>query len=294
MFDHRGHHAIRAMCRALRVSPSGYYAWLDRPESTRGREDRRLAAHVRAAHTRSHGTYGVRRLHAELADEGVRVGRDRIRRLMRQAGLEAKPRRRRRSWPRSPGGAVDAPNVLGRRFAVERPDEVWVADTTEFVTGEGTLYLAAVLDLYARRVVGWSLASSMHRSLAVDALTKALLHRAPAAGLLHHSDRGSQYTSEDYRALLGRHGLRASYSGRGQCLDNAPMESFFGTLKDELVHRTAFATHAQARAALARYVEVFYNHQRRHSALRYRTPAAYEAAFHEAAAPAAIPKPSVH
>ena len=283
MFDHKGQHSIRALCAALRVSPSGYYAWLARPESARAREDRRLAAHVRAAYTRSHGTYGVRRLHAELADEGLGVGRDRVRRLMRQAGIEAKPRRRRHAWPRSGGVASDAPNVLGRRFSTERPDEVWVADTTEFATGEGTLYLAAVLDLYARRVVGWSLASSMHRSLAVDALTKALLQRAPAAGLLHHSDRGSQYTSAEYRAVLDRHGLRASYSGRGQCLDNAPMESFFGTLKEELVHRTSFATHAQARSAVSRYVEVFYNHQRRHSALRYQTPAAHEAAYHHAA-----------
>jgi putative transposase len=144
--------------------------------------------------------------------------------------------------------------------------------------------LAAVLDLYARRVVGWSLASSMHRSLALDALTRALAERAPAAGLLHHSDRGSQYTSGEYRALLARHGLRVSYSGRGQCLDNAPMESFFGTLKDELVHRHAFSTHAEARRALTRYIALFYNHQRRHSALRYQTPAAHEAAYHHAVA----------
>jgi transposase InsO family protein len=275
------------MCRALRISPSGYYAWLTRPESARGREDRRLLTHVRAAHVRSHGTYGVRRLHAELADEGVRIGRDRVRRLMRRAGIEAQPRRRRHAWGSPRPGAEDVPNVLARRFSAERPDAVWVADTTEFPTGEGTLYLAAVLDLYARRVVGWALASSMHRSLALDALTRALAERAPAAGLLHHSDRGSQYTSGEYRALLARHGLQASYSGRGQCLDNAPMESFFGTVKEELVRRHAFATHAEARRALARYVEVFYNHQRRHSALRYQTPAAYEAAYHHAAARAA-------
>ncbi|HYE58924.1 MAG TPA: IS3 family transposase [Rhodothermales bacterium] len=269
------------MCRALRVSPSGYYAWLKRPESSRAKQDRRLVAYVRAAYARSHGTYGVRRLHAELAGEGIDVGRDRVRRLMRRAGLEAKPRRR-RAWRPAPASMIDVPNVLARRFTVERPNAVWVADTTEFATGEGTLYVAAVLDLYARRVIGWAASSSMHRSLAIDALTKALHTRGALSDLIHHSDRGSQYTSAEYRALLDRYGVTASYSGRGQCLDNAPMESFFGTLKDELVHRSRFATHAEARRALARYVEVFYNHQRRHSALRYRTPTAHEAAYHQA------------
>ena len=287
MFDQRGQHPVRALCRALHIAPSGYYEWLRRSESDRAREDRRLLVHVRAAYARSYGTYGVRRLHAELADEGLGIGRDRVRRLMRQAGLEAKPRRRRTSWPTARLSALDVPNVLARRFTVSRPDEVWVADTTEFATGEGTLYLAAVIDLYARRVVGWSASSSMHRSLAIDALTKALHARGDVSGVLHHSDQGSQYTSADYRALLDRHGARASYSGRGQCLDNAVAESFFGTLKDELVHRTRFATHAEARRALARYVEVFYTHQRRPSALKYRTPAAHEAAYHRAAAQAA-------
>jgi putative transposase len=247
------------------------------------REDRHLLVHVRAAHARSHATYGVRRVHADLAAEGVAVGRGRVARLMRGDGIEARPRKR-RPWLRAAPPALDVPNVLARRFAVDRPDAVWVADTTEFTTGEGTLYLAAVLDLYARRVVGWSVASSMHRSLAADALGRALAHRGDVGDLLHHSDRGSQYTSHEYRALLARHGLRASYSGRGQCLDNAVAESFFSTVKAELVSRYHFATHAEARRALARYVEVFYNHQRRHSALRYQTPAAYEAAYHQAAA----------
>jgi len=274
------------MCRALRVSPSGYYAWVTRPESERTREDRRLVAHVRAAYAGSRGTYGVRRLYVQLAAEGVDVGRDRVRRLMRHAGLEARPRKR-KPWSKPASVLMEVPNVLARQFAVERPDVAWVADTTEFQTGEGTLYVAAVLDLYARRVVGWSAASSMHRSLAIDALTKALSDRMPSAGLVHHSDQGSQYTSDDYRAVLDAHGAVASYSGRGQCLDNAVAESFFSTLKAELVRRQHFDTHEQAIAALGRYIEVFYNHRRRHTKLGYRTPAEHETAYHRALAAAA-------
>ena len=273
------------MCRALRVSPSGYYAWLVRPESARAQEDRRLATHVRAAYAGSRGTYGVRRLHVQLASDGVEIGRDRVRRLMRHAGLEARPRKR-KAWGKPASILAEVPNVLARRFAVDRPDTAWVADTTEFVTGEGTLYLAAVLDLYARRLVGWAAASSMHRSLAIEALTRALADRRPATGLVHHSDQGSQYTSDDYRAVLGAHGAIASYSGRGQCLDNAVAESFFSTLKAELVHRQRFETHAEAVAALGRYIDVFYNHRRRHTRLGYRTPAEHEAAYHQALAAA--------
>jgi len=274
------------MCRALRVSPSGYYAWVMRPESEREREDRRLVAHVRAAYAGSRGTYGVRRLHVQLAAEGIDVGRDRLRRLMRHAGLEARPRKR-KAWTKPASILMEVPNVLARRFVVDHPDVAWVADTTEFATGEGTLYVAAVLDLYGRRVVGWSASSSMHRALAIDALNRALSDRQPPAGLVHHSDQGSQYTSDDYRVVLDAHGAVASYSGRGQCLDNAVAESFFSTLKTELVHRQRFETHEQAVAALARYIEVFYNHRRRHTRLGYRTPAEHEAKYHQALAAAA-------
>ena len=172
------------------------------------------------------------------------------------------------------------PNLLARNFAVGRPNEAWEADVTEFATGEGTLYLAAVVDLYARRVVGWSTSPSMHRSLVLGALGRALTSRGDVAGLIHHSDQGSVYTSDEYRAALDVRGVRASYSGRGRCpWGNAPMESFFSTVKAELVHRRRFVTHEEARQALGRYIEVFYNHRRRHSALGYKTPAAYEAAY---------------
>lgn len=274
------------MCRALRVSPSGYYDWLIRPESDRSREDRRLATHVRAAYAQSRGTYGVRRLHVQLTAEGIDVGRDRIRRLMRQAELEARPKKR-KAWSKPASILLEVPNVLARQFDVERPDVAWVADTTEFATGEGTLYLAAVLDLYARRVVGWAASSSMHRSLAIEALANAFSDRRPAAGLVHHSDQGSQYTSDDYRAVLATHGAVASYSGRGQCLDNAVAESFFATIKAELVRREHFQTHEEAIAALGRYIEVFYNHRRRHTTLGYRTPAEHEAVYHQAFGPPA-------
>lgn len=269
-----------ALCRALHVSRSGYYAWLTRPESERARQDRRLMVHVRAAHAKGRGSYGVRRIYAELSAEGLSVGRERVRRLMRLGGLQVTQSRRRRSLAPI-ASTFEAPNVLARRFAAECPDVAWVADTTEFQTGEGTLYLSAVLDLYARRVVGWSAGPSMHRSLAVGALESALLARQPGPGLLHHSDRGSQYTSEDYLLVLTGHGAVASFSGRGQCLDNAVAESFFGTLKDELVRREHFASHEQAIAALAEWID-FYNHRRRHSRLGYRTPAEHEAAYHPA------------
>lgn len=268
------------------MSKSGYYAWLTRPESDRARQDRRLLVHVRAAHAQSKGTYGARRVHAELAATGVPVGRSRVARLMRQDGLRTSPIKR-RTWPKAAGASFEAPNVLARQFDAAHPDVAWVADTTEFQTGEGTLYLAAVLDLYARRVVGWSAASSMHRSLAIDALTKAITVRHPLPGLIHHSDRGSQYTSDEYQAVLHEHGLVASFSGRGQCLDNAVVESFFGTLKSELVRREHFETHEAAVKALSEWIEVYYNHRRRHSRLGYRTPAEHEAAYHRARVPAA-------
>lgn len=271
-----------ALCRALAVSRSGYYAWLSRPEAERSREDRRLLVHVRAAHARGRGRYGVRRIHAELSAEGLQVGRERVRRLMRLGGLEVQQGRRRRAVGSSP--PLDgATNVLARRFAAEAPNVAWVADTTEFKTGEGTLYVAVVLDLYARRVVAWRAGSSMHRTLAVSAIEAAFVARQPPPGLIHHADQGSQYTSEDYLDVLAAHEAVASFSGRGQCLDNAVAESFFGTLKDEWLRQEHFATHEAATRGLADWID-FYNHRRRHSRLGYRTPAEHEAAYHQAQA----------
>lgn len=267
------------MCRVLRLAPSGYYKWLHGHESSRAREDRRLMVELRTAHAESDRTYGTRRLRVELEARGLICGRGRLRRLMRQAGIEAVSRRKKRRWIARPQKKVTIPNLVARQFSVSRPNEVWVADTTEFKTGEGTIYLAAVLDLYARRVVGWAVSPSMHRTLAITALDLATRSRGDVRGVIHHADQGSQYTSDDYLALLERHGMQASFSGRGQCLDNAPMESFFSTLKAELVSRRYFDTHADAEQALFQYIEVFYNRRRRHSVLSYRTPVEHESLY---------------
>jgi transposase InsO family protein len=272
----RDNHAVARLCRAVGASVSGFYAWLraiptvqDRPKAEaglRGHIGRIFAAHRRA--------YGSPRVHAELRREGRRHSRRRVARLMREMGLSA--RRGRRRPPRttdSRHGHPVAPNLLGRRFAAERPDAVWLADLSYLPTDEGWLYLAAIEDLATREIVGWSMADHLRSGLCVDALVMALQRRRPEPGLMHHSDRGVQYAAEPYRRVLERHGIEQSMSRRGNCLDNAPMESFFASLKKEHVHHVRFRTRAEARAAVFEYVEVFYNRQRLHSALGYRTPA---------------------
>ena len=276
-----GTHAVRTMCRTLGVSTSGYYAWRLRPESVREAEDRRLAVEVRAIHRESRGTYGAPRIHAELRARGVACSKKRVARLMREAGVSGKaPRRRKRGEPAAPLAPV-AENVLDRAFQPAAPDQAWTADITQVWTGEGWLYLAVVLDLFSRRVVGWASRPSLSRALAIDALTKAVRDRRPAPGLLHHSDQGSQYTSHDYQTLVRRHGLVPSMSRRGNCHDNAPTESFFGSLKSELVHGRRFETQAELRSALFDYIETFYNTRRRHTSLGFLTPAESEARHHE-------------
>ena len=268
---------VRTLCRVVGAAASGFYAWLRRGPDRRGGEDAGLARRIGAIFGASRRTYGSPRVHAELRARGVRVGRRRVARLMREAGLSATVRRRAPRTTDSRHGLPVAPNLLGRRFAAERPDTVRLADISYLPTGEGWLYLAAIKDMATREIVGWSMADHLRADLACDALLMAIRHRQPPRGLIQHSDRGAQYASEPYQAILARHGLRCSMSRRGNCLDNAPMESFFGSLKTELVHRTTFPTREAARRAIFEYVEGFYNRRRRHSGVGFLTPAqAYE------------------
>jgi putative transposase len=264
---------VRALCRVVGASASGFYAWLRRGPGRREAADRGLAARVGAIFAASRGTYGSPRIDAELRAQGVRVGRKRVARLMREAGLAVARLRRAPRTTDSRHRLPVAPNLLQRRFAADRPDAVWLADISYIPTGEGWLYMAAIKDLATREIVGWSMADSLRAGLARDALLMAIRRRQPPRGLVHHSDRGVQYASEPYQAILARHGLRCSMSRRGNCLDNAPMESFFGSLKTELVHRTTFPTREAARRAIFEYVETFYNRRRRHSGLGFLTPA---------------------
>jgi putative transposase len=271
----RGHHAVARLCRVIGASVSGSYAWLraipavqDRAEAEaelRGRVGQIFAARR---------VYGAPRVHAELRREGRRHSRRRIARLMGEMGLRARQGRRR--TPRTTDSRHDlpvAPNLLDRHFNTERPDSVWLADISYLPTGEGFLYLAAIKDMATRQIVGWSMADHLRAGLCVDALVMALQRCRPSPGLIHHSDRGVQYASGPYRDVLERHGITQSMSRRGNCLDNAPMESFFASLKTEHVHQARFRTREAAKAAVFDYIEVFYNRQRLHSALGYRTPA---------------------
>ena len=265
------------MCRVLGVSKSGFYAWRHRPPSQRMVDDARLTKSIREIHAMSRGTYGSPRVHAELRCRGERVGRKRVERLMRLNGIEARSRRRIRRSKYVEHGLPVAPNVLDRRFDVDAPNQVWATDITFIWTQEGWLYLAVVVDLYSRRVVGWSMADHVRTELVIGALEMALGNRLPDASLLHHSDRGSQYASYRYQKALEQHGIRCSMSRRGECIDNAVVESFFGTLKTELVYRSTWPTRDAARLAIHEYIEVFYNRRRRHSRLGYLSPAEFEA-----------------
>ena len=272
----RANHAVATLCRIVGASVSGFYAWLRAIPATRARveAEAELRGHVGRIFAARRRAYGSRRVHAELRREGRRHSRRRVERLMREMGLQA--RRGRRRPPRTTDSRHDlpvAPNLLDRNFAVERPDTVWLADISYLPTDEGWVYLAAIEDLATREIVGWSMADHLRAGLCVDALVMALQRRRPPRGLIHHSDRGVQYAAEPYRQVLGRHGIKQSMSRRGNCLDNAPMESFFASLKKEHVHHARFHTRAEARAAVFEYVEIFYNRQRLHSALGYRTPA---------------------
>jgi putative transposase len=267
---------VAALCRALDVSRAGFYAWRARPESSRAVEDRRLRVLIREAHERSRRTYGSPRVHAELTDNGVRTSRKRVVRLMQAEQLVARKRRRFKCTTMSDHGLPVAPNLLNRDFEAEAPNQRWVGDTTELYIGQARvkLYLAAILDLYSRFVVGWAVSTSNDRHLCIKALDMALRRRCPDSGLLHHSDRGSTYASEDYQRELAKHGITCSMSRRGNCYDNAVMESWFSSLKSELGEN--FDSYGIAKQQLFDYIEVFYNQQRRHSSLDYASPAQYE------------------
>jgi transposase InsO family protein len=266
------------MCQQLGVSRSGYYAWKERPESERQKADRALAQEVEAVHQQSRGTYGSPRVQAELRARGRKVSRKRVARLMGQQGLRARKKRPFVRTTDSRHNQPVAPNVLERHFSPGQPNCTWVTDITYVWTRQGWLYLAVVLDLYSRLVVGWAMSQRIDRHLLLNALDMALKGRQPPRGLLHHSDRGSQYASEDYQKLLAARGIQCSMSRKGNCWDNAVAESFFSSLKMQLVHDADFATHEQARAALFEYIEVFYNRQRRHSSLGYLSPVDFELA----------------
>ena len=267
---------VYRLCRMLGVSQSGYFAWRGRLACRRQRDDMVLLAHVRSAFALSNGTYGSPRMTRELRDIGLTVGRRRIARLMRDNGLRARQRRRFKRTTDSHHAWPVAPNLLDQDFTATEPDKKWGADISYVWTREGWLYLAVVIDLFARRVVGWATGDRLHRDLALAALRKALAMRRPAAGLIHHSDRGSQYCSIDYQAELRRHGILISMSGKGNCYDNAMVETFFKTLKSELVWRTVFYTRQEADQAIGRYIDGFYNPVRRHSALDFTSPAQFE------------------
>ena len=267
---------VQRLCKVLGVSQSGYFAWRSRPASRRQREDMVVLAHVRSAFTLSNGTYGSPRMVHELRDQGLQVGRRRTARLMRDNGLRARQKRRFKRTTDSEHAFPVAPNLIDQDFAATGPNQKWGVDISYVWTREGWLYLAVVIDLFSRRVVGWSVSDRLHRSLALAALRRALAIRRPLPGLIHHSDRGSQYCSNDYQAELRRHGVRISMSGKGNCYDNAMVETFFKTLKAELVWRTMFLTRSEAEAAIGRYIDRFYNPVRRHSALDFTSPAVFE------------------
>ena len=267
---------VALMCRLLGVSKSGFYAWRDRPESARFHDDARLAIDIAAIHKRSRGRYGSPRVHAELQAQGIRVGRKRVERLMRELGLCARPRRRFRKTTDSQHANPIAPNLLERNFEASAPNQVWVTDVTYVWTYEGWLYLAVIVDLYARRVVGWAASDANDTTLALSALSMAVEHRKPPRGLIHHSDRGSPYASAEYRRALALLGIVASMSRKGDCWDNAVAESFFSTLKVELVHEEQYATRGAAVVSIGDYILCFYNAERRHSHLNYVSPVEFE------------------
>jgi putative transposase len=274
--EHRHEYAITTMCRVLEVSVSGYYAWCKRPPSQHSREDAHLAEQIKTAFQANRGVYGSPRVHAELQAQGISCGRKRVARLMCEQGLAARRPRHRTITTHSEPGAPVAPNLLERDFHADEPDTKWVADTSYIWTAEGWLYLAVVLDLFSRMVVGWSMAATQDASLVVQALHMAIARRRPQAGLLHHSDRGSTYTSESYQALLQQEGMVVSMSRTADCYDNAAMESFFHSFKGECIDAQSLQTRAQARSVTFEYIETFYNRTRRHSTLQYLSPLAYE------------------
>jgi len=273
---HEPEYSVIGMCRVMAVSRSGYYAWRDRPESPRVRQDRELLTHVRQVHAQSRQAYGAKKTWLELNARGVMCGKHRVARLRKHAGIEARRKRRFRLTVENHATAPAAPNLLQQHFQVAHPDRVWVGDMTFIRTRAGFLYLAVLLDLYARRVVGWSMSGKPDQALVLGALRMALEQRQPKPGLIHHTDQGAIYAARVYRETMRAHGLRPSMSAKGNAYDNAVAESFFSNLKNELVHHCDFHSHNEARAAIFDYIELFYNRQRRHQTLGYVSPIQFE------------------
>jgi transposase InsO family protein len=269
------------MCKALNVSTSDFYAWCSRPISAREIAKRKLIKKIEAVYYDSYETYGNPRVYHELKAQDVACSENRVARLMRLRGLRAKQVRRYRATTKRNKRHPVAPNVLKRDFRADRPDHKWLTDITYIPTQEGWLYLAVILDLYHRGIVGWAMSERMTSALTISALKMAIRERRPGGGLIHHSDQGSQYTDGTYQTLLRDHGIQASMNGVGTWYDNAPMESFFGTLKSELVHHRVYHTRDEARPDLFFYIESFYNRRRRHSSLGYLSPEAYEQLYQE-------------
>jgi putative transposase len=266
---------VPLMRRIMNVSASGYYAWLDRPLSKRALEEMRLEVEIRAAHKRTRQTYGPERLAHDLAEHGIQVGICRIKRIRKKLGLRCKQKRKFRATTDSRHTLPLAENLLGQQFKVCEPNTVWVSDITYVPTDEGWLYLAGHKDLFTGEIVGYAMGERLTRNLVSQSLFRAVAAKRPAKGLMHHSDRGSQYCSQEYRNLLGQFGLQASMSGKGNCFDNAPMESFWGTLKQELVHHRHYSSRQEAMRDITEYIEIFYNRQRRQAKLGYLAPAVY-------------------
>jgi transposase InsO family protein len=276
--DHQEVYPVEVMCSVLEVSRAGYYAWLQRPESSRQQKRGQLVAAIEESHRESHGTYGSPRIYRDLIEQGHSICENTVAKLMKQRQIRSKLKRRfvvQTTDSKHPHPI--APNRLDRQFDQALPDRVWTSDITYIPTDEGWLYLAVVMDACSRRIVGWSMADHMEASLAIDALEMALHRRHPPAGLMLHSDRGVQYACDAYQALLTRHALVCSMSGRGNCYDNAITESFNGTLKTEWVYHEHYATREQARQSIFQFIEIFYNRKRRHSSLGYKSPETFEA-----------------
>jgi putative transposase len=273
---HQALHPVAAMCRVLDVSPSGYYAWRKRPLSSRACADVELSAEIQAIHRESRGTYGAPRVHAELAAGGVHVGRKRVARLMRTAGLQGVSRRKQFRTTVRDETARPAPDLVDRQFTAAAPDRLWVADITYIPTWAGFLYLAVVLDAWSRRVIGWAMETHLRTELVLAALDMAVAQRRPPAEVIHHSDQGSQYTSIAFGSRCREAGVRPSMGSVGDAYDNAMCESFFATLECELLDRQRFRTPGEARLAVFDFIEGWYNPRRRHSALEYRSPIAFE------------------
>jgi putative transposase len=272
-----GEYSLSELCRVLEVSESGYYAWRKRPESKRSEEDQRLLKKIEASHEQSRGCYGSPRVWEDLTEQGEHVSKKRVARLMRVHGVKgAMPRKKRVVTTDSEHSHPIAENVLHREFEATEPNQKWVSDITYVATAEGWLYVATIMDLFSRKIIGWSMSQYIDQQLTLSALRMALADRLPASGLVHHSDRGSQYAAGDYQQLLSDWNISVSMSRKGNCWDNAVIESWHRTLKVECVWRQHYATRAEARRSIFEYIEVFYNQRRRHSTLSYKTPAEFE------------------